>query len=386
MNTPPFNLTKYSRLEKLTLTVYGEALQFPAGDRPICGNLKSLSLKLYQSNQEWASILQESSLQLSRLQPLSLQSVTFLSETIMPALFAKFHMIRHLELNDVQIRHPLLFPTPFFSDSFPNLNSFKSCIDILDRRNPLSLLFLKYRGADLFGLDIDSSVSITGPSDLEDLKRVKFMKLQRVRFTSKVAVNIIEHILETAPDIAAVCYRIGDDRPALSRQMILQRIQGILKEKKKLTDLHISAADSEKLDAVCQAIEIGLQSTRKWKRKLLRIGVESAVEMKLEETIVIITRILNRLLLCEIGEFALFHEYKPNDVCDQFWHSFGKSRREKAYDELLVKELRDLVNDIGNVELIRSDGDVFIFRKKGSRINCYKKWWNEHQFDEQVIY
>ena len=214
-------------------------------------------------------------------------------------------MIRHLELCRNSIWRPIAFPNRLITASFPNLVSLTSSRTLgTGQSDPLAMNFLKYRGAYLCQLDLDLSMSSL---ELDQLKKVKFTKLLRLRVAQRVGVDIVEHILKRAPDLVALCYLNHCTSNYNSRtEATMLQIEGVLKEKRNLTDLYVVTQDSKQVDAVCQAIELGLQSTRKWNRKLLKIGIEFDMEMKIEQILVFLSRILNGLLLCDIDEFAVF--------------------------------------------------------------------------------
>ena len=148
-------------------------------------------------------------------------------------------------------------------------------------------------------------------------------------------------------------------------------------KKKKLTHLHVIAAnrlEPKIMASVCQAIEYGLQSTRKLKREKMMIGLQSGNNVDINSMTVHISSILIRLQLCNIDEFALFYQ-----VLSPYFSN--------CLDvELMKQEMKDLVQGLGNVELVRSEGCAFIIRSKGSSINSYKMWWNEGMSNGRSIY
>ena len=351
---------QYPHLQKLKLSP--EASPFTDANDRIFGKLKFLNLHCIRKESDWLSILQPNKLSTPQLQHLTLHCAKFPSSDIIRQLFAKFSMIRHLFLSDIEQN----ISSRLVAESFPNLQSLR-----VVRSDPLAKTFLKYRGPDLYQLNLWSLYGVRNQL-VSDLKNIKFRKLERLRIYDDVSSEITQPIVETAPNLNTVCYtiRFGEDENKIS-----QFITAIL-TRKKVSDLYVETFFSKPLDCISKAIEIALQSTRKCERKLFRIGIECHEYdrlLKVNEALVYISRILNRLLSCNIDEFVLFVQLRA-------------IYRMKAHTANLKKDIKDMIDDLGNVELVRSEGCVYIIRTKGSSVNSYKKWWNEGDSDYRVIY
>ena len=351
-----FNLTQYPLIEMLKIHLIGSS-RLPRSDRPIFGHLKSLSLQHFDENENWNSILQQT-VNLSQLKHLSLHACTFTSREIMRSFFRKFNMIQHLDLWNVPSAPRTIMDTPW--GELRNLKSLRMA------DYPLARSILRHYGSQLEQLDLYLSAP---PYD--DLISIKFTKLQKLHIEHTLASEIKNHIIESAPNITSICCLFG--RQSNSIDAFLTKIL----KKKKLTHLHVIAAnrlEPKTMASVCQAIEYGLQSTRKLKREKMMIGLQTGNNVDINSMAVHISSILTRLQLCNIDEFALFYQV----LAPYFSNCLDV--------ELMNQEMKDLVEGLGNVELVRSERSVFIVRSKGSRINSYKMWWNEFSGVSKFIY
>ena len=256
---------------------------------------------------------------------------------------------------------------PLVTTSFPNLQSLK-----LRYCGSLGMAFLKDRGSDLYQLDFES-LHDDDESVFDELKKIKFSKLERLRIGHWVPSNITQHIIETAPNLTSACYATNDDAPEKGKMS--QFINEIVSKKGTFCDLYVSLVDdSDYLECISRTIEFALQSTRRYKRKMLRIGIECKQRMdyvETGETLGFVSRILNQLLLCDVHEYALFIQLRTKKECR----------------DSLMNDVKELVDDLEYVELVRSEGFVFIIRSKGSKMNSYKKWWNDcGRLTDRVIY
>ena len=362
-NGGAIKFNKYPKIQKLSIDMAYEDLRFPDSDRPICSHLTRLHLSQFCNQQEWDSIL-HSSVQPARLQHLLLSDASIPSMDILHRLLSKFNTVQHLDLEYISIaRAVTLFPI-LFTESLPNLNS----LTVL-RSGSLALQFLQLRGANLLQLDL-----IDTPS-FRVLMKVKFTKLQRLRITEQMPPEFAKHIVATASNLNSVCFRIVRQSEPINKEAISRFISGLFTEKKTLTHFHVQVSDSICLEAACQAIGYGLESTKKWNRKLMSVGLEISDKLERSVMMVHISSILGRLRLCQIGEWSLFVRIEG-------------SLPPKLNKTSLVAEVKELVRDLGDVELVRSEGCVFIIRSKGSKINSYRMWWKEGYLgeDDRVIY
>ena len=351
---------QYPQLQRLEISA--RDVPFSDTNNQFFGQLQVLVLHRLRGESDWLYLSMPDRLQTPRLQHLWLSSCEFLSVDITRQFFGKFNMIRHLNLT--MGRQRVSMPSVLVTKSFPNLQSLTAC-----HYGPLTNQFLRYRGPDLYQLNLESWAQPRELLASENIKKIKLQKLQRLRISRRIPLEIRQRIIQTSPNLDSVCYSIR--ARSQSNHQISQFITDILTKKKTLKDLCVETFFSDKLDCISKAIEIGLQSTRKWKRKLLKIGIECFVEVDVNEGVVIISRILNRLMLCNIDEYALFLNLQTDSM----------------YRETLINDVKDLVDGLGNVELISSEGCVFIIRSKGSKINMYKKWWDEGKGDGfPVIY
>ena len=377
------SLTQYRQMEKLEITKIANCSNLQL---PICAHLKYLYLHCFFGGTDLNFIINETSFQAPRLQHLSLSTVRLSSDDIF-YFSANFNKIQHLELNEASIELTVLdsmanATSTLFTKLFPNLNSLT-----LFESDEAAAQFLKYRGAQLCQLDLYSftrNENQINQSLLDDVLKVKFTKIQRLRINHQVPADIIEHLLSNSPNLSQICYWLNSLENDPSKHELTDRITGILKEQICLTDLYIYSRTSEPLDYLCQAIECGLMVTRKWKRKLMRIGIETSYTVEWGKAIMHISGILTRLLLCNIKEFVVFlkidqrqclnikcSEEAPCECC----------AKDQTNRKAMEKEIKDLVDDMGTVELMRSAGYVFIIKNRQSKINAYKMWWNEGKFD-----
>ena len=383
-------LDQYPQIKKMKISMHREILQL---NQFSSARLESLCLSgvSFQANSGWNAFLRDTSIHLPRLRHLDVSPRfdTIPSPENVHHLFTKFHMIQHLEVNYFITTVNVSLPPRLFTDSFPNLNSLT-----LTHSDSVAKGFLKHRAADLYQLHLDSLCDITDQSEMAALKRTKFTKLQRLHISNEVDWELTDHILGTAPVLTAFSYLIDYRSTGVVKEEIQKRITGVLKEKRSLTDLHVEVWCSQHLDTACQAIEFGLVATRKWKRKLLRIGIEALMPVEYEEGIVLVSRILTRLALCDIKEFVLFSQIGfAKHGCNCYIESRSEDspcewcRRGPKIRQSLMKEMNHLVTGMGTVALIRSEEYLFVIKNKGSAINSYKKWWNEDKFDRwPVIY
>lgn len=352
VGNPPISSYQYPQLKRLEISTN----DFPFSDshNQLFGQLQVLALHRLRAESDWLYISMPDRLQTPRLKQLWLSFCDFPSANIARQFFGKFNMIQHL--NMTAGRQSASMPSVLVTGSFPHLQSMTVC-----RCGPLTNQFLRYRGPDLCQLDL------TEPGgQLGGLEKIKFLKLQRLRISRNIPLEVTQRIVQTSPNLDSACYSI---KRCTNVEPISQFINEILTTKRNLNDLYIFTHFADKLDCIGKALEIALQSTRKWKRKLLRIGLECSRVVEFNETVVIISRILNRLMLCNIDEYALFVQLRT------------------AHMEILINDVKDLIGVLGNVELVRSERCIFIIRSKGSRINSYKKWWNEGEIDRyKVIY
>ena len=336
-------------------------MPFPNDNGPSRNQLHFLRLVRIKKVIDWLTIVpdNQSALRPWRLRQLSLQFCDFPSTEIMHRFFTKFNLVHHLGLCVISLPFDyggVAFLKRLAASAFPQMDSLT-----LTGWNELQEAFLKYRGSDLIQLDLDPARDITNQSLFRDFQKVKFGKLQRLRIVHEVPSEITQQILETAPNLESVCYWMGYPRQQINNEKISHFISDILTKKQKLSDLYIYTYYTTTLDSIGRAIEFALQSTRKRNRKLLRIGIECMTVVEVNETVVLTSRILNRLLLCDIDEYTLFLQLRPK------W----------GLEKSLIKDVKELVDNLENVELVRSEGCIFIIRNKGSRINSYKKWWNK---------
>ena len=344
-------------------------MPFPNDNGPSRNQLHFLRLVRIKKVTDWLTIVpdNQSALRPWRLRQLSLRFCDFPSTEIMHRFFTKFNLVRHLGLYVVLLRFEYggeAFLKRLASSAFPQMDSLT-----LTGWSELPEAFLKYRGSDLIQLDLDPARDITDQSLYRDFKKVKFTKLQRLRIAHQAPAEIMQQILETAPDMESACYSIRYKREQYEK--ISHFINDILAKKQKLSDLYVRTFHLGALECIGRAIEFALQSTRKRNRKSSRIGLECMAVVEVNETVVLTSRILNRLLLCDIDEYALFIRLRPKE----------------GLEESLIKDVKDLVDDLENAELVRSEGCIFIIRSKGSRINSYKKWWNKNAvIDLRMIY
>ena len=256
-------------------------------------------------------------------------------------------------------------PRPSAKASFPHLHSLS-----VHESDAFANAFLKYRGPDLYQLDLKAWPSFP----VDEIKKIKFSRLQRLHIHHGVPSEIAEHIVKTASNLNSACYTTYHISRASVHDEMSQFIHSLLTTKGNLSDLSVCMYRLEQLDFVSKTIECALQTTRKRKRKLLRIGLQCFAIHKVDEAAVLISRMLNRLSLCKIDEYALFTMLYA-----------GNRKKENE----MMQEVKDLVADLENVELVRSEASVFIIRSKGSRINSYKMWWNEggqHESKWPTIY
>ena len=381
-------IEKHPKIQKLSIDIfnrlesYEEHVPFSESERPVCSHLTNLSLKNVLYDDEWDSILQHSFRPIL-LQRLCLTYSDFPTVDIMRRVFTKLDNINHLELRNVSINGDIdaTVPPVLFTESFPNLDSLK-----LDLSDTLAVKFLQYRGANLVRLNLDDLGSRGNPSAMANLTKVKFAKLQRLRITQHTPSELTKHIIKNSPNLHSICFgmdRFG--RSAMIKETISKFITGLITEKKTLTHLHVNLSDSLYLEAVGNAIQYGLESTRKWKRKKMNIGLQSNDNVDMSVTMVHIANMVHRLLRSHVDKWFLFVHIVPiySGALDDVDY---RRKRERKMNSLM-KEVKELVQDLGNVELVRSEGCVFIIRSEGSQINSYKMWWKEGVEDyERVIY
>ena len=373
-------LEKYPKIQKLSIDPY-EGVPFSDSEGPVCSHLTYLSLTSFQRDDEWDSILQHSFRPIL-LQQLCLKLSDFPTIDIMRRVFSKLDTIHHLELHSISMNgdYDAVVPPILFTESFPNLESLK-----LNWGDALAVKFLQYRGANLLRLNLDDFSTHSNPSAMANLTKVKFAKLQRLRITQYTPFELTKHIIKNSPNLHSICFnmdRFGS--VPMKRETISKFITGLIRKKKTLTHLHVNLSDSPRLEAVCHAMQYGLESTRKWKRKKMNIGLKSNDKMDMSVTMVHIPNMVHRLMRSHIDEWALFVHIVPmySDASDVDYR-----RKMKRKMNSLIKEVKELVEDLGNVELVRSEGCVFIIRSKGSKINSYKMWWNEGAEEhKRVIY
>ena len=353
-NGVAIKFNNYSKIQKLSIDMADDDLRFPDSDRPICGHLSLLHLSQFRNTEDWDSIL-HSFVQPVRLQHLLLSDASIPSMDILRRLCIKFNTVKHLDLEYVTIARAVTLSPILFTESLPNLNS----LTVL-RGDTLALNFLQFRGANLLQLDLIENLSF------RVLMKVKFTKLQRLRITEQMPPEFAKHIVATASNLNSVCFRIVRQSEPVNKEAISRFITGLFTEKKALTHFHVQVSDSICLEAACQAIGYGLESTKKWNRKLMSVGLEISDKVEMSIMMVHISSILGRLQLCQIGDWCLFVRIEG-------------SLPAKMKKTSLVAEVKDLV---------RSEGCVFIIRSKGSKIDSYKMWWKEGYLgeDERVIY
>lgn len=360
----PIRISQYPKLQKLQ--IHGLILRdglVDANDH-IFGQLQSLFLGPFGSESDWLSILAPNRFETPQLRQLTVAHCTFPSADIARSIFVKFRMIRHLCLSFTYFELGVSIPIPLITASFPNLQSLK-----LQDCDLLGEAFLKHRGSDLYQLDLDLLDDSEDDWMYDNLQKIKFSKLERFRVDHRIPSEITQHIIETASNLISACYVIEDEAPEKSK--ISQFINGVLTKSGKSSHLYVSTDDSKNLECISRTIEFALQSTRKSKKTVLRIGIECTDNVEMNETLVLISRMLNQLLLCDVHEHALFVQLATKQQCR----------------ESLMKDVKVLVADLGNVELVRSEGCVFIIRSKGSNINSYKKWWKQCKtLTTRVIY
>ena len=304
----PIKLCQYPQIKKLEIVFddkNGLHHRFPRSALPICSNVKSLTLWGFRSHEEWTSILQ-STIRPTDLRHLHLAVCDLPSSVIMRQVFEKFNSIQHLELRNTTWDDNMIFPSQLVSESFPNLNA----LTVLENQWGSHILpdaFLTHRGAELVQLDIHSDPCDGQQSGLNGLRKVTFKKLRRLRIDHHIQTKAKKHIIESALNLNSVSYQIWcrESASELLNSEISEFITELLKKKKKLTDFHVDIS-TRYLDCVCQAIEYGLQSTSKRKRKIMRLGIQTTSAVNTNVLVVVISRLLNRLLLCDIDEFVLF--------------------------------------------------------------------------------
>ena len=353
-----FNLTQYPHIEMLKIELFDSSCRLPRSDRPICRHMKSLSLQHFDENEDWKFIVQQT-MNLSQLRHVSLHVCTFTSSEVLRSFFCKFNMIERLDLWNVSLAPRTAVNAGCFE--LQNLKSLRIA------NYPLAVSILRHCGANLEHLDLCWS-----DTRHDDLTAIKFTKLQKLRIFHSLSSEIKNHIIQSAPNLTSICCIVGKQSNSMD-----EFISKILKTKKMLNHLHVTVAireDPKTIASICQAIEYGLQSTRKVRRKKMMIGLQSTNNVDINSMVVHISSILIRLQLCYIDDFALFYQV----LSPSFSNCLDV--------ELLEQEMKDLVEGLGNVELIRSEGCVFIIRSTGSRVNSYKMWWNEFSGVGSFIY
>ena len=373
-------IEKYPKIEKLSIDMYDRLepyekdVPFSESERPVCSHLTHLSLTSFKHDKERDSILQHSFRPIL-LQHLYLKRSDFPTIDIMRRVFSKLDTIHHLEMHSISINGDFdaTVPPILFGDSFPNLDSLT-----LDWSDTLAVKFLQYRGANLLRLNLDDFSTHSNPSAMANLAKVKFATLQRLRITQYTPFGLTIHIIKNSPNLHSICFnmdRFGS--VPMKRETISKFITGLITKKKTLTHLHVNLSDSPYLEAVCEAIQYGLESTRKWRRQKMTIGLEGDDKEDMSVTMVHISNMVHRLMRSHIDEWALFVHFEDADYL----------RKSELKRNSLIKEVKELVQDLRNVELVRSEGCVFIIRSEGSKINSYRMWWNEGVGEyEMVIY
>ena len=349
---------RYPHLQKLEISK--SALPFAGGDGHIFGRLKFLHLRDFCKESDWLSIVQQNALNSPQLQlrRLCLHRATFSSAHIARQVFAKFNMLQHLHLTCTKLEGNVSIPRVLVTTSLPNLHSLT-----VHGSDALANAFLKYRGPDLYQLDL-GQLGATHSLRFDELKKINFFRLQRLRIDHDVPLKIVQHIVKTSANLISACYTAkylpeqGDN----DHEEISQFINAMLTRKENVSDLCVETFGLEQLECTSKAIECALQTTRNSKRKLLRIGLVGFHSLEVNEAVVIISRMLNRLSLCNVDEYALFV---------QLFHVKDDKK------ERLIQDVKDLVDNLETVELVRSERCVFIIRNKRSRINSYKMWWEE---------
>lgn len=328
----------------------------------ICRRLQSLALTSFVYDRSWTATISQTDLQLPALTHLYLHCCSLPSPGIITHLFPKFNSVQHLSITHSSTAETVVtdtFPRHLISELFPNLNS----LTVSQQSSDLIKFLLQNRGEELCQLDLSSQ-------GIESLRNIRFTKLQRLRiqhhFTSDL--KVAHHFVTTAPNLVSLSYSIGflgSECDDLAKRNITSFITDILTKKRQLSDLYVKIWESEHLEFVCEAIDYGLHSTRKWKRKLMMV-------------IGCTCNILKQMVLCDIKEYALFLQFRNRKEPDD-------------NEDSLIKRMNDLMYGMGNVELIRTARNVFIIRDKGCKINCYKKWWMKMRYtsrgkEDRVIY
>ena len=341
---------RYPHLQKLEISA--SALPFPNGNSHILGQLKFISFHDIEKESDWLSIAQQTALESPKLRRLCFHWCTFPSTDIARQIFTKFNMVQHLYLRSTQLLRNISMPRALVAAAFPSLNSL-----MVHYSDMMAMAFLKYRGPNLFQLDLGTSPSLL----FNELKEINFLRLRRLRIHVVVSSEIVQHIVKSASNLENACYTASSTSRADENDEMSQFINTLLMREENFNDLFLSLHRPEQLECASKAIQCALQNTRKWKRKLLRIGLQYFHLLEVNEAVVVISRILNRLSLCNIDEYALFAKLRSGE---------DKQRE-------MIQDVQDLVDNLENVELVRSEGCVFIIRSKGSKINAFKMWWNE---------